>query len=479
MMVGGPGSFGVGGYIETAVDKVLPVHCDPRDAEKRPLALVVVLDSSGSMGEAGGEKMAVARAAAVRTIARLAKKDLVCVIAFRVTPEVVVPLAPVTDTGVVARKLAGVVPVGGTNIFPALARALDQLKDTKLPLRHVVILSDGKTQPGDVDALITRFRTAGVTLSAVATGKDADRQLLSRLAEGAGGRFYQADDIRRVPELFLDDLHRVGGPLVRRGDFQVEAGTPSDVLKGIDLGDLPTVKAYNRTRTREGATVLLKRTFRGTAEPIAAVRRMGLGRAAALTLSFEKTWAGEFAVWDGWGKLLVGLVRHVARSAPVDAYDLIVHREGGDFDLRVVDNSRPVSTEGRTFAVRLAPASGAAVRVVLARTGARSYHGKAGTDFEGIVSAVLVETSGGRSTPVVSRYVPDVYPREFRELTCRLGLLKTIARVTGGRLVENLNEFRAAGGAPGRDKRSITSWLVALVLVLFLTELIGRALGRL
>jgi len=479
VMVGGPGSFGVGGYIDTAVEKVLPVHCDPRDAEKKPLALVVVLDSSGSMGEGGGQKMEMARASAVRTLSRLAEKDLACVIAFRVTPEVVVPLAPVEDPGAVARKLAGVAPVGGTNIFPALSRALDEVRDTKLPLLHVVILSDGKTQPGDADGLVARFKTAGVTLSAVATGADADRGLLSRLAEGSGGRFYEAADIRQLPDLFLDDLRRIDGPLVRRGDLALEAGTPDEILKDIDLDGLPTVKAYNRTRAREGATVLLKHTFEKTPEPVLAVRRMGLGHAAALMLSFDRTWAGDFADWDPWCGVLMRLLQYTHRSEPIDHYALTVHREGGAFEIRVADNSFPESTEGRTFAMRLTPLSGTTVEVPLERTGVRSYCGEAETDLEGVVSAVLVEAFRGGVRPIISRYVPDAYAREFRELTPRLDKLEQIARITGGRLVDNLEEFRAAGGTGVRDERDLTWWLLALVLVLFLTELVGRALGRL
>ncbi|GAF97490.1 unnamed protein product, partial [marine sediment metagenome] len=176
---------------------------------------------------------------------------------------------------------------------------------------------------------------------------------------------------------------------------------------------------------------------------------------------------------------LVRIIRCVHRSEPIDDYDLIVRREGGAFEIRVVDNSRLVSKKRRAYAVRLTPLSGRTVEVPLERTGARSYRGEAETGVRGVVSAVLIEKSERGTTPVVSRYVPDAYPREFRELTPRLDNLDGIVRITGGCIVDNLDEFRAAGGTAAREKRDLTFWLVALVLTLFVTELIGRALGLL
>jgi len=478
MMLGGSGSFGVGGYIETAVDTVLPVHCDPRDARKKPLALVVVLDSSGSMGEGGGRKMDMARAAAVRTLSRLAEADRACVIAFRVAPEVVVPLRSVEDVDGVARKLARIAPVGGTNIYPALRRALKELENSDAPLRHVVILSDGKSQPGDAEAVIALYRSAKVTLSGVATGEDAERPLLARLAAETGGRFYDATDIRRLPELFLDDLRRVDGPLVRKGSLKVEPAEPGDILKDIDLTELPAVEAYNRTRSREGADVLLRHTFEKREEPVLAVRRVGLGRAASLMLSFESGWAGELPRWRPWGNLFVKLLQHVRRSEFPDDYSLRVRRHGRAFEVLVVANSPGVASKARKLAVRLRGRS-APAEVPLVRTGVRTWEGKLETDLEGVVSAVLVEGGGDAASPLVNCYVPQGYPREYAELAPRVDTLERIARVTGGRLVDNLEEFRAAGGRHLREKRDLTPWLVGLVLVLFLTELVGRAAGYL
>ena len=49
-MVGGPRSYGAGGYADTPLEETLPVDMGVRDREKQPdVALVVVIDKSGSM----------------------------------------------------------------------------------------------------------------------------------------------------------------------------------------------------------------------------------------------------------------------------------------------------------------------------------------------------------------------------------------------------------------------------------------------
>ena len=49
-MVGGPESYGAGGYTKTPLEETLPVDMGVRDRQKQPdVALVVVIDKSGSM----------------------------------------------------------------------------------------------------------------------------------------------------------------------------------------------------------------------------------------------------------------------------------------------------------------------------------------------------------------------------------------------------------------------------------------------
>jgi uncharacterized membrane protein len=51
VMIGGPDSYGAGGYLRTPLEEALPVDMDVRSRTQEPnLALVFVIDKSGSMG---------------------------------------------------------------------------------------------------------------------------------------------------------------------------------------------------------------------------------------------------------------------------------------------------------------------------------------------------------------------------------------------------------------------------------------------
>ena len=62
IMLGGDQSFGLGGYYKTALEEILPVRSDfEKEKEKPSLAMILVIDKSGSMG---GEKIELAKEAA-------------------------------------------------------------------------------------------------------------------------------------------------------------------------------------------------------------------------------------------------------------------------------------------------------------------------------------------------------------------------------------------------------------------------------
>ncbi|MDX1564895.1 MAG: VWA domain-containing protein, partial [Phycisphaeraceae bacterium] len=67
MMIGGTNAFGVGGYYRTPIEEILPVKIKAPDKEQRhSVALAVVIDRSGSMGQQ--KKIELSKSAAVGTV---------------------------------------------------------------------------------------------------------------------------------------------------------------------------------------------------------------------------------------------------------------------------------------------------------------------------------------------------------------------------------------------------------------------------
>ena len=68
IMIGGDQAFGLGGYYKTTVEEILPVRSDfEKEKEKPSLAMILVIDKSGSMG---GQKIEMAKDAAKSAAAR-------------------------------------------------------------------------------------------------------------------------------------------------------------------------------------------------------------------------------------------------------------------------------------------------------------------------------------------------------------------------------------------------------------------------
>ena len=125
LMVGGPGSFGAGGWMGTPIAEVLPLELDPpHDVIIPQAALVLVLDRSGSMHQPVAGALAtqqeVANHAAMRAIESLRENSMIGVVAFNRHGSVIVPLQQNVDRSETAQRVLGIEADGGTSIIAGL-----------------------------------------------------------------------------------------------------------------------------------------------------------------------------------------------------------------------------------------------------------------------------------------------------------------------------------------------------------------------
>ncbi|CAN5763731.1 hypothetical protein BH18ACI5_BH18ACI5_09990 [soil metagenome] len=108
-------------------------------AERVPVSLGIILDTSGSMD---GEKMAAARAALDRFLLELlGPEDEVFLYRFDTSPELVHGWT--TDRRLISREIARLRPRGGTAMYDAVAEAIPVAQSGKHKKKALVILSDG------------------------------------------------------------------------------------------------------------------------------------------------------------------------------------------------------------------------------------------------------------------------------------------------------------------------------------------------
>ncbi|MFT7680530.1 MAG: Ca-activated chloride channel family protein, partial [Planctomycetota bacterium] len=152
VMLGGEHSFGLGGYYRTPIEDALPVKMPiKKNIEKPNLALVLVIDKSGSMG---GHKIELAKEAAIASAEVLKGTDRFGVVAFDGRAEWISPITSSTDAGAINGNISRLVAGGGTNIYPALYEAYQALLDEDAKIKHMILLSDGQTQGSGYDTLL-------------------------------------------------------------------------------------------------------------------------------------------------------------------------------------------------------------------------------------------------------------------------------------------------------------------------------------
>src|SRR5262249_35897844 len=155
------------------------------------------IDKSGSMG---GEKIEMAKEAAKSAVELLGPSDKVGVIAFEgetfwVTNDVV----PCSDKATVLDRIASIEAGGGTVMYPAMEEAHDALPKTTAKLKHVIILTDGISAPGDFEGISQAMAADRITVSTVGVGQEADQNLLETIARLGGGRYYFVEDPLTIP----------------------------------------------------------------------------------------------------------------------------------------------------------------------------------------------------------------------------------------------------------------------------------------
>ena len=245
-MIGGPKSYGAGGYQKTPLEETLPVDMGVRDRQKQPdIALVVVIDKSGSMdachcntfnggmgggsGIGGVRKVDIGKEAILRAAAALTERDELGVVAFNEAAHWVVQTQPLggdrRPPGPDRRDPAD----GQTNIFAGPRPGGDsRSRATTATRRHIILLTDGWSTSGQYDAILAQMKAAGITLSTVGAGGGAN-PFLEQLAKQGGGRFYAATNPASIPDIFLKETQQVSGQqIVEETFFPIQTSSLAD-----------------------------------------------------------------------------------------------------------------------------------------------------------------------------------------------------------------------------------------------------------
>ncbi|HTT94150.1 MAG TPA: VWA domain-containing protein [Solirubrobacterales bacterium] len=318
LALGGDHSFSLGKYYKSPLQEVLPVKSlVPGKLQRKNVAIELILDRSGSMiNEVGGvPKIAMAQAAARGALAFLLKhRDQVGIVGFEIKPKVLVPLTRVEPSNVAKiERVINTIPAnGGTNIYKGLAAGVREIERSKAKDRHIILLTDGISEPGSYRQLVPGLKKGKISVATVALGAEADFKLLKEIAGETGGNYYATEDARQLPKIF-DKETRINTRTVRlRGKIGVSSGDPSPITGSLVGEGLPPLGGNVVTELKPGAeAALLGQDKNHPPDPVLAQWGYGAGRVAAWTPGLTAAWAGE---WRDRPRLFQDAARWVERG---------------------------------------------------------------------------------------------------------------------------------------------------------------------
>ena len=211
----------------------------PRQGERLPLDVALVIDKSGSMG---GGKLELAKMAARQAVNLLGPADHVALVAYDTEVELLARGALLDDTH--RRRLLSAIdhlhPGSSTNLSGGWLLGCEEVaragRDNTVS--RTLLLSDGLANAGitDVGTLKTHaseLRSRGVATSTFGIGHDFDERLMEGMARSGGGNFYYLQRPEQIEEFLMSELGEALEVVAREATLTVEVD-PGVMIHSLD-----------------------------------------------------------------------------------------------------------------------------------------------------------------------------------------------------------------------------------------------------
>ena len=484
-LLGGAHSLTLGGYTRTPLERLLPVYSvTPGIVQKGSISLELVMDKSGSMDNLAGDfpKIQMAQQAAIDAARFMVQyKDELGIVSFDIAANVLLPRRTLTSSADVARAQNAIDSLqadGGTNIYGALKLGLQQIASSAAPYKHIVLMTDGRSDPADYRGLLATMRAQHITLSTIGLGSDADVDLLRRLATAGKGRFYYTADAATLPKLFVQEARLSTGPTQVTGNIPVSVSSDSPVLRSLANQPVPHVLSYPATTIKPDASVVLMGNARGqTADPILAQWQYGLGRVVVWTPGLMPNWAGPWLTgapdfWNDATRWILRGIRPAVLQPQLSLADGMLHV--------TIDTLQTSGTfvDLQRLTASIETPSGVRVPLAFAQSAPGLYEATLPPAGAGVYRLSVRQASTPPQSLTTLLAVP--YAPEYRPLPPDRALLNDLAATTGGALLASPGDsFRGLSRNVDQPSTWIDLWwpLVALALALLLADIIGRLVG--
>ncbi len=473
LFAAGETTYGEKGFAGTPLEKALPIEFKAQE-KRKDLALAVVLDRSYSMK---GRTIELAKAATIAALEMLEEQHRFAVITFDSQPYETVPLQYVRSRKKAEDLISRIQASGQTNIYPALQITYRVLAKSGAKSKHVILLSDGDTAPADFERLLNRMTKEQITVSTIALGKGADKELMGNIAKWGKGRAYFAESPQSVPQIFIEDAQNAVRANLVEEPFRVLVKRRIQALRGIDFKDAPMLRGFASTQAKPLSEVLLTSE---SGAPILARWHHGLGKTVAFTSDVKNRWAADWINWKSYGKFWGQLVRETMRRELNEELHFAVRREGDEAIVEVNAANPDGSFRDRlTPRVRVHAPEGGNSMADLRQIAPGYYQLKMPVATSTTAPLRFELVPGGGITPqwaaaIGTRSLYYPYSDELRSLPPNTELLRAIAAETGGKYAPSVQEIFADYGESVQIEKPLWRWFALGGLMFYLLDLMVR-----
>jgi uncharacterized membrane protein len=443
LMLGGPDSFGAGGWMNTPVEKALPVDMQIKALKVQGIGAMVLIMHASEIPEGNYWQKVVAKAA----ISSLSNYDFAGMIHWEGQEAWLFTLRPIgTGRPSMLRAVDRMTPGDMPDFDPSLQMAMKGLNAVKDAMsKHIVIISDGDPTPPSA-RVISQLAASKVSVTTVLTaahGNDPGAMSVMRnLAMRTKGNFYNVTNPRALPRIYQKEARSISRPLIFEQNPPWAPKINYPVTEPImNLPEpLPGISGLVLTSAKENELVeipLVSPLPAGQTNPILAHWSYGLGRSVAFTSDAGRRWAKAWPDWSSYAAFWSQVVRWSMRPADRGNLTLNVRREQGR--IKVVIDALDKENQFLNF-LRI---QGNVINpdlksspIELVQTAPGRYEATVeNADTSGNYFVNLGYNGPDNVQGIISSGVSVPYSDEYRELRSNPTTLETLATLTDGQVV--------------------------------------------
>lgn len=180
---------------------------------RAPLNLCLVIDRSGSME---GAPLQYAKEACSFVVDMLGAQDVLSIIAFDETVDVLMNPQNVTDKARIKQGIQQLKPGYTTDLYSGVQKAAGLILERKAAGRttRMVVLTDGEPTAGivgfpELTELAGQLKQQGITCTFLGFGPEYNEELLAGMAKRATGNYYYIPQPQLIPEIFGRELNKL------------------------------------------------------------------------------------------------------------------------------------------------------------------------------------------------------------------------------------------------------------------------------